>query len=492
MLNGTGGPKGLFNGGCGKKRGAKRKLRAGTRFILEFFLEFSLGVCYYLVPMFTRFFYLFVIYLIGFGYSAAHAQSKPEGCLSEPLGLADLVSIALDNNPKTRIAWSQAKKLAAHLGIAQSAYYPEVGIEAYASHGRQFNFINGPDVNYTNTGANLVVSMMLYDFGRTQADVKEAQMALLAANWQVDWTIQSVLVRVLENAYSFIHAQESLQAHEDTLIDAQNMLHSSQELNRVGLRAVTDVYTAQATFALAKLEVADQRAQVDIQRGKLASSLGWDADTLFHLAPLDLLRGPGPNCIHTLITLAREQRADRMASQARLLASVQKVKKAQAQFMPRVSFVGRGGADHNVNDKANPAHYDITVNIEIPLFDGFKRTYQNRYAYAELESSEEELAELDLEIALEVLTHARSLEAAQETLVYAKDNLTSAQNAYWGILEKYKVGNESIAEVSITLRQLANARIRFSDVQTRYLVSLANLAYAAGILMPQMESLSCK
>ena len=46
--------------------------------------------------------------------------------------LAELVDIAEQNNPTTRIAWEQAKQRAESLGIARSEYFPIlVGIAAF-------------------------------------------------------------------------------------------------------------------------------------------------------------------------------------------------------------------------------------------------------------------------------------------------------------------------------------------------------------------------
>lgn len=440
-----------------------------------------------MVDSYTMIIRLLCLLLFSFNGIAAQNPCFPE----HPLSIAELVSIALENNPQTQLAWSHAKKMAASIGIAESNYYPHIGIDAYASHGRQFKYINGPDVNYTKAGADLTLSMMLYDFGRTQSQVELAKLALLSANWQTDWTLQKVMVKVLENAYSTIHAQETLDALEETLKDADNMLYTSKELNRSGLRAITDTYTGQATFALVKMEVIQQKALLDIQKGKLAASLGLPADTELQLAPINILGSVPKESISRLISYAKVQRADLMAQQARLAESWEKVKKAKTEYWPKVSMRGGGGADYYFNEKAGPAKYNITVNVEIPLFNGFETVYKNRYAYAEVESSEGELAQLELDIALEVLTQARSLESAQEMLVYAEENMKNSLDAYQGVMEKYRAGKEGIAEVSNALRQLATARIRYSDTQTRYLVSMANLAYATGTLTPQMENLSC-
>ena len=48
----------------------------------------------------------------------------------EKLGITDLIDIALENNPTTRIYWFKAKSYAAEVGKANSTYYPQVSFSA--------------------------------------------------------------------------------------------------------------------------------------------------------------------------------------------------------------------------------------------------------------------------------------------------------------------------------------------------------------------------
>ena len=104
--------------------------------------------------------------------------------IDHPLTITELVDIALENNPSTQQAWWNANRAAAALGSAKSAYYPKVDVEGIAQNGRDFKFINGPDTDYTILGGDLVLSLMLYDYGARKANVNAAKMSLLAANWQ--------------------------------------------------------------------------------------------------------------------------------------------------------------------------------------------------------------------------------------------------------------------------------------------------------------------
>jgi outer membrane protein len=421
--------------------------------------------------------------------AASTVQATPD--LNHPLTLSELLDIALENNPSTSSAWWNARRAAAAVGSAKSAYYPQVDFEGIVNNGRDFKSINGPDVNYTIVGADLVLSMILYDSGERSANVNAAQQSLLTANWQADRNIQRVMMRVLENAYATLHAQEVLQAAHFSFEDAEKVWNTARELNRVGLSSVSDVYTAQAALSQMKMDLSLQKALLDIQKGKLAASLGLAANVTFELAPLDPIRAPQPAQTEDLIALANRQRADLMAKQAQLNESYYRYDQSRAAYGPKLFLNGRGGVNHAFHNRENGGQYQIALNLNVPLFTGFEATYQNRMAYADINLSKAELADLQLEIALEVLTQSRYLEAAQEMLPDAEDNLNNSLKAYEGMLAKYKAGTEGITEVSNAQRQLAAARVRFSDVKTRWLVSIANLAYATGILTPHTET-SCQ
>ena len=77
------------------------------------------------------------------------------------------------------------------------------------------------------------------------------------------------------------------------------------------------------------------------------------------------------------------------------------------------------------------------------------------------------------------------MKAAQEMMRFATLNLDNAYLAYQAVLEIYQAGKERIAEVSTAQKQLAIARVRYSEVKTHLMTAIANLAYATGTLQPQ-------
>lgn len=417
---------------------------------------------------------------------------RSELCFDHPLTFTELVNIALENHPSTRQAWWNANRAAAALGSARSACYPNITFNESIRIGRNFKFINGPETTYVNIGANFFLNMLLLDFGERRANIDMAKSALLAANWQLDWEFQSVMVRVLENAYSTLYAQELLIASKISLVEAEKVLNAAKELNRTGLKAKSDVFTAQATFYQMKMDYAEKKATLDIQRGMLASSLGLEATTCLEVAPPpETIPCQHLEQVETLINIALQQRADLMAKRARLQESLFNKIKTNAAFQPKFFFNGSAGYNKAVldkNDRKGVAQYEISLHLETPLFNGFNTMYLNRIAYADSKITGEQLIQLQLSIGLEVLTHSRNLFAAQEMLPDAEGNLNNSLQAYEGVLEKYKAGKEGITETSYAQQQLAEARVRLNDVKTKLLISIANLAYATGTLSPYMET----
>jgi outer membrane protein len=437
---------------------------------------------------------IFLITLTIFTNKIEAATPSPDTAydLSQPLAIPELLDIALRNNPSTKTAWWNARRAAAALGAAKSSYYPTILLHGDVVHGRDYKFINGQETTYTTAGTDLILSYLLIDFGERKATSDAARAALSAANWQTDWAIQTVLFEVLHNAYAYLNAQEQLISRNLSLKDTQDTLDAANDLLRVGLRTITDIYTLKATISDMEINIALQKAEADIAKGKLAASLGLDVNTVLVLIPLpnprnDQSMKEGLDC---LITRAQLTRADMMAKRAQLQQKIALAEKTRKAYCPKLNLNADTGYRRYFDDKANGLDYNVGLNIDFPLFNGFETTYRNRYALSDVMATENELASLELDIALEVLTYHRWFEAAQEIIKLSQENLENSTQTFGGVLDKYKAGTQSIFDLVTSQRLLADARIRHGDAKTRWYRTLAQLAYATGTIM-SLQGDSC-
>lgn len=409
---------------------------------------------------------------------------------SKSLSITELVDIALSNHPETRTAWWNARRAASAADIASSAYYPTIQFRAGAAHGRDYKFINGQMTEYTIANADLILKYLLYDFGERRAANDAAKAALCSANWQSDWTLQKVMYNVIHNTYALLNAQEQFNSRIASLQDAHISLEAAKELQRVGLRSITDIYTLQATVSDMKIGIALQKAEADIAKGKLIASLGLNIDAELSIAPL-----PDPEVdttmqsdLQNLISSANQKRSDLLAKRAEVQQKNALKEKISKSYLPKIGLNVDTGYKRYFHDKSNGYNYNVGLYLDIPLFNGFEATYQNRVAYSEVQISETELERLELEIALEVLTYRCWFEAAQEILQLAQENLQNSVKTFEGVLDKYKAGTQSIFDLTSAQKQLADARLKHADAKTRWYRSLAQLAYATGSIMTHTEA----
>ena len=129
----------------------------------------------------------------------------------EELSLAELIDIALKNNPETEKVWSNVKRYQAVLGIAKSNEYPHLNAKGKVAHSREVKFPNGPNTNFTTAGAELNLNYLLCDFGETRASVRAAKEGLNAAKWWADFAIQKVIAEVSANYYELLNARVLLE-----------------------------------------------------------------------------------------------------------------------------------------------------------------------------------------------------------------------------------------------------------------------------------------
>lgn len=406
-----------------------------------------------------------------------------------PLSITELLDIALRNNPETRTAWWNANRAAASADISKGAYYPTIGFRGTFINGLDYRYINGQETNYTTVSGDFVLSYILFDFGERRAVCEAAKAALNAANWQSDWTLQKVMYNVIYNTYTYLNSYEQLLSRLASLQDANTSLEAAAELQRAGLRSVTDIYALQATVSDMKMSIALQKAETEIAQGKLAASLGLDVDSHFTLAPLpdpqlDTIMQAG---IKQLITSAQQKRSDLMAKRFDLQQKIAQQSRVNKACLPKLSVKGDTGYQRYFEDKANGYNYNIGLFLDVPIFNGFEQTYQKKVALSDVQLSEIEIEKMELEVALEVLTYSHWFDAAQEVLQLAHENLQNSIKTYNGVLDKYKAGTQSIFDLTAAQKQLADARLKNGDAKTRWYRSLAQLAYATGTIMPTNE-----
>jgi outer membrane protein TolC len=449
-----------------------------------------------------------------FIYREKVAAPYTEEDLTKTISLCKLLTIALYNNPNTRVSWNAARAAAFGYHASLSEYYPAIdyqgNIQDQVSNGAADISGLGGAVFPTNTSGqttdsstsssttsgtttqNLItvfnqftLSYLLLDFGGRDAQAELAFQALVTANWQHNLTMQQVMLSVINAYTSYIGNQALVKASEQDLEDAKIALEAAVKMRANGLATMTDVLSAQSTVEQMRLNLEQARGAEKTAFAELLINLGLPPESPLCVEglpdKLPVIEISGDVC--SLIELAKERRAD-------IGAAIALVKEQEAQLIMSYSagmptFTVNGSANRvNFLKPNRPMKYNnsIALNWNCPLFNGFYYVNQEKQFKAQIAQA---IANVDVtvsQVVTNVVVNYYALKTAEAALPATEALVEFSERAYKGTLSKYKVGAGSILDALALLTTLSNARAQKIAARTQWASSLANLAFSVGVL----------
>jgi outer membrane protein TolC len=395
------------------------------------------------------------------------------------LTLARAVERALCANPATRSAWLTARLRAAELGQAQSAYLPEISLGA--SLGRNGDTVLPNDRSAWHFG--LDAQILLLDFGGRAAQRDAAEALLAAARASHDASVRLLYLQTVTAYFNLLTAQGAVTAALEAEASALEALNAAAARVAAGTSIPVDRLQAKTVHTQRQIERIRAEGEAARLRGELAALMGDVSQTAWSLAEdetafsqtLDLGRA-----VDGLIEAARTRRPEFRAAEATLLARKAGVRSAVADGKPRLSAVF--DARRQDGGSLTATSSSVGVNLTIPLFTGYRNTYQIAAAQTQAELAAVERDRVAIQVALDVWRAYYRLQSETEADSRSADLVESAAAAERLALGRYRAGLGILLDVLTAQANLAQARQ--SQLQTRLglRVARAELAQAMGEL----------
>jgi outer membrane protein len=408
--------------------------------------------------------------------------------------LAELIDLAEQNNPETRIAWQNAKARAADLGIARSTLYPTIAAVALADTARIRILFNSDFIRQTlgSFTPELHVEYLIFDFGERSGAIDAAKANLLAANFSFNDTHRKIIYQVTAAYYTLLNQIGQRGAADATLKNAQTVQEDAEDRLTHGLATKPDVLEAQAATAQAEYDLQAVVGAEEIARGDLATVLGLPPDTKLQVENIDNLPAP-PDLIQSVdqaIDRAFQQRPDLQEQVAQLRAAQAGIKQARSPYFPTLAFAGDGGLQRQYGQQEDltPAYvggevWNVGLELRWTIFDGTRREHQLAKATAEKAQALANIDALRDEIANEVWAAYSNVKTAQRQRQAAQALVTSANQSYIAARESYQYGVRNLLDVVSAQKALAQASSEDVYTRTQLLIQLANLAFRTGDLI---------
>jgi len=437
------------------------------------------------------------------------ARAIPENKISKvdatrSYSLAELVDIAEQNNPNTRIAWERAKQRAESLGIARSEYFPVlVGIAALGDS-RQIEPFPAVIIpkGYTMVEApfvqpELTLDYLLFDFGKREARVDAAVAQKLAAGANFIRTNQDVAFRVATAYYNLVTAQERLLATRETLNTAETTQDAAEFQLANGRSTMPDVLNARAETAQATFDLESAQGDEMVARIRLTEEIGMEPTPNILIDAQQ--NAPLPQTltmsIDELIDRAIQSRPDLAEQTAGIRAANDEVRSARADYRPRITLSASGAqtslwatSDAGPLGKASQPTWSATVAAQWRIFDGGARKHALREAESKKREEQDKMTDLYDRSTREVWSAYIGFRTAVQKQRAAVALLQAASTSYDASLDAYKYGVRTLVDVVTAQRQLAQARLSSVAARSELLLGAVDLEFVTGNLLRSQPS----
>lgn len=370
-------------------------------------------------------------------------------------------------------------------GYAGSNYDTITGI----SNG---NFIFPRNLTQRTYTFNLSLNQTIFNFA--QFSTVSQQLALSkAADATLNAALQSLMVRVASAYFNILKDEDNLSYAEASKVAFAEQLDQIKQQYKVGLKTLTDVYTAQASYDLALSTYINAQTTLNNDRENLRVITGVYYPHLSALSENFPLLSPEPRDINEWVATAIRQNWQIRYQRCNLESFRQAVKVQMAGHLPTVTLEGSLSRQYlnNINgyttfsQRSGPGTTTdkaIGLGINVPIFAGGGVVAQTNQAIYNFQAAQQQL---ELTIRQTVNTTRQSymnIVSGISQIAADKQAVKSNMSSLEGLEASYQVGTETLVDVLNQQQKVYEAQTQYATDRYAFVNNILALKQAAGIL----------
>lgn len=336
----------------------------------------------------------------------------------------------------------------------------------------------------------LNVTQTVFDFSQF-AGLASARELARGADATLSAATQALMIRIAQAYFNILKDQDNLIYIQSTRTAYRKQLDQINQQYRVGLKTITDVYTARASYETSVANYIAAEATLATDKENLRAITGILYPSLAKLKDSFPLIKPQPTNIDTWVTLAGKQNWAVKAAQFTAASYRDIIKQQFAGHLPTVNVQGTYQDNYYRTSSQNPVVINgssqthttsASLNLNIPLVEGglvIAQTNQAKYNY--------EIALQQLEAQLRnTLTQTRqsylNVVAGISKIAADKQSIKSNISSLSGMEAGYRVGTEILVNVLNQQQNVSQAQQQYASDRYAYVLNLLMLKQAAGTL----------
>ena len=412
---------------------------------------------------------------------APPSASLPAG--DQPLSLPELTELALQSNPRTRQAWYAARAQAAGVGIEKADDFPRITADIAGQRSESGSQTGNQNPWLTRYGPALTLSYLLYDFGAGDSRVKAAEYQALAGALAQNRVLQDVVFQVEQAFYRYLGFEALVRSNELFLKSVTTSLDATQRRREGGLATAADVYRAETQVAQAQLNLTRSKGEWEKARGALASAVGLPVNSTVRIQSFQgepRIREISES-LNNILDRTKANRPDLIAAEAQARSARAQAEAASRSGLPTLTISAATGRTYYRDDRPFTDNNSVLLNLNIPLFTGFNRTYTVRQAEARAGQAEASRDALVRQAELEVWQSYYDVQTAADGVSTTAVQLRAAQQTAEATLARYQGGFGSLLDLITAQVDESNARVQRIQSFLDWFTAVARLNFSIGV-----------
>lgn len=416
---------------------------------------------------------------------------------------ADLLEVyqqALTSDPVYQQAVSQRLATKEGVPISLASLLPNIGL-SYAPGVTRSGFA-GANVVTGSSPRNNTLRFYNLSLSLTQTVFDYSQFMTLAsaidisrgADAILNSALQSLMTRVASAYFAVLKDEDNLSYSEATVAAYKEQLDQVKEQFKVGIKTITEVYTAQASYdsAVADFIAAQTKLTNDKENLRVITGRYYD-----HLAPLSEnfpLISPNPQNVEEWVKTSLEQNWQIKSAQYNVDSARQIIRQQFGGHLPTATMTvsaNKAYTENNnaykqaLNERDGPSTQSdrtIMFNLNLPIFSGGgvvaqtdQAIYNYEVAQQQLEQTQRGTVNTTRQSYFGVISGISQVKADREAV---KSTISSLQ----GMEESYNVGSETLVNVLNQQQKVFEAQVQYATDRYAFVNNFFALKQAAGIL----------
>ncbi|MCJ8318802.1 MAG: efflux transporter outer membrane subunit [Colwellia sp.] len=392
--------------------------------------------------------------------------------------LQQLIEKALLQNFDLAIAISRIKEARAYADIADSSFYPSLGLMAESERVSEGSATDYDDTHQLK--GVLAWDLDLFGYNRRAS---EAAWAELAALGQARNVVEMNLVADVASTYFTLKdLEEKLSLSQRTVVLRERAFYIAQLRKENGMVSGLDVRQAEVELESANVTIPSLKLQHLETMNQLKFLL---ADEQTHVSGgIDLTEQVLPVSIPVGIpSQVLMRRPDVLQVEAQLHAATAEIGMAQANLFPKITLTSEFGFESGQLSgllSGDSSYWELVGGITQPLFNAGK--LRNDLSAAEQRAYQASLQykKIVMHAFLEVSNQLMAFKSS-ETIYLAQKKLLVAAREYGRLARiRYRNGVASALDFMDAQRKLFDAQLSFSTAKKGRLLAFVNLYRALG------------